>query len=250
MLEKILRRTLFKGLSESDQNTQLLLKDLYKLDFVVFIILLMLAVFPIAAEVSMLIDEHTWYNIILGIVSIIVYTVFIVWFINKFSEPIQIFKGLVRDYWYGSIYPIKGNALNKSDFNEIKGKNKKLYNIILTSKCRGHCYGVCFELLKCLTKGEIKFIAIKAFDDDEECKDNYYTMHVLYVYNNWGFDTYSNKQYPLDEILKVFEAKEYKTFSYNDIEGKDFDEFKSEISDDFAKWCVENDCYQILMPSK
>ena len=69
-------------------------------------------------------------------------------------------------------------------------------------------------------------------------------MHVLYVIDGWCYDTYSEMQYPLEEVLERSKAKIYKSFSYKDIQGKTYYEFKEENLAELQKWCEENDCYQ------
>lgn len=69
-------------------------------------------------------------------------------------------------------------------------------------------------------------------------------MHVLYVFDGWCYDTYSEMQYPLEEVLERSKAKIYKSFSYKDIQGKTYYEFKEENLAELQKWCEENDCYQ------
>ncbi|MBO5412963.1 MAG: hypothetical protein J6A29_01425 [Clostridia bacterium] len=135
---------------------------------------------------------------------------------------------------------MKGNAISKEDFDTISKDNKLLYKYIVQQQCRGKCYNICFELLKCLKKGIIQFVAIKSVGDDEA--KNYYTMHVLYVNNDWCFDTYSGRQYPLEEVLKRCKGKICTTFSYEDVEGKTYEEFMEEHDSALEKWCEENDC--------
>lgn len=69
-------------------------------------------------------------------------------------------------------------------------------------------------------------------------------MHVVYVNNGWCFDTFSQCQYPLDEHLTLYEAKESMSFSYKDVEDKSYEEFKDDDYPALAQWCLENDCYQ------
>ena len=88
-----------------------------------------------------------------------------------------------------------------------------------------------------------KLIKTGNINEEDKC-DNDYTMHVLYVNDNWCFDTYSQRQYPLEEVMKRFKAKTYKVFTYEDVDGKTYDEFKKEHAPALQEWCNENDCYQ------
>ena len=54
-------------------------------------------------------------------------------------------------------------------------------------------------------------------------------MHVLYVNDNWCFDTFSQRQYPLDEVLEKYKAKTYMCISIEDIEGRTYNEFKKSM---------------------
>ena len=72
-------------------------------------------------------------------------------------------------------------------------------------------------------------------------------MHVIYVKNNWGFDTFSWRQYPVKKLMYSFQAKEYKSFSYEDIKGKQYIQFIKEQKHKLKTWCDNNDCYQTLI---
>ena len=114
--------------------------------------------------------------------------------------------------------------------------------------CRGYCYAICFEICKALKKGCIEFLAIKKFSphDDEEDDGKGFTMHVLYVNNGWAFDTYSSNQYPLEKLHKIYKAKVYKTFSYEEISGKSYEEFKEKQEHELTKCSNDNDCFMFL----
>ena len=248
MLEFILRRTVLKKFSKEDQNTTLLLKHKIKLDFIAQFMIYMFAVLPLASLITLLISsEHTLSNIIQSIILIVAYVIFLFFFMKRFCEPIAIFKNLVTSTMYFSRYVTKGEALSKNDFEIIEKEQEKIYYGMKTLQVNGFCYSVCFELLKCLKKGTIQFVAIKQLEnekDEEEGRNNYYTMHVLYVNNDWCYDTYSEMQYPLEEVMKRTKAKTYKSFTYDDVKDKTYEDFRAEHGPALKEWCNENDCYQ------
>lgn len=67
-------------------------------------------------------------------------------------------------------------------------------------------------------------------------------MHVLYVNNGWAFDTYSVRQYPLEKIHTIFEAKVCKTFSFEEIQGKTYEQFTEENAPEVERWADMNNC--------
>lgn len=245
MFEKLLRRTLLKDFSKDDQETAMLLKEKIKVDLIASLLIVTFGTLPLATLLTLLtLSEHTISNIIQCVVMILCYIIFAFYFVKRFFEPLTIFKEQIAASLYFSKYTVKGNALLKEDFDIIKKENEKLYSFIMHQQCNGYCYSVCFELLKCLKKGVIQFVAVKSLETEKKENENDYTMHVLYVNNNWCFDTYSQRQYPLDEAIKRFKAKTYKYFSSEDIEGKTYEEFKEEYAPALKLWCKENNCYQ------
>ncbi len=139
----------------------------------------------------------------------------------------------------------KGNALSKDDFDLIKKSNKDVYTGISNQICQGYCYSICFEMLKALKKGKIEFLAVKNFNFDDNIKwenEDDFTMHVLYINNGWAFDTYSSRQFPIEKIHKIFEAKVYKQFSYEDVKDKSYEQFRNEHATELAEWAKMNNC--------
>ena len=182
-----------------------------------------------------------WYG------SLIVYyvTYSVIWFIRKDKEEIQSFRNLLWQYMHLS-HILNGNAISKSDFDVIKKKDKRLHYLMKTSQVNGYCYNVCFRILKCLKKGEIHLIAIKWTQKEEaseEHRDKEYTMHALYVNNGWCFDTYGERQYPLEEVMRREQAKFYRSYNFEDIETITFSQFRQKEGPALRKWCEENDCY-------
>ena len=249
MFEFVLRRTVFRALSKEDQETAMLLKDKIKTDFISQILISIFGALPLATLITLLLTcEQTLSDVIQCVILIVAYIVFAVWFMKRFHEPIDAFKELISANIYSSRYVIKGNAISKTDFDIIKKEKEKLHYLMMTQQVNGYCYAVCFETLKCLKKGTLMFIATKLIktgniNEEDKC-DNDYTMHVLYVNDNWCFDTYSQRQYPLEEVMRRFKAKTYRIFTYEDVDGKTYDEFKKEQAPALQEWCNENDCYQ------
>ena len=112
----------------------------------------------------------------------------------------------------------------------------------MTQQLQATCYGTSFNILECLEKGEMHFIASNKLEDKTAETQNKYTMHVIYVNNNWCYDTYSGRQYPLERALKAYQGKLYKVFTYEDIANKTYDDFRKEQYPEFKKWCEANDC--------
>ena len=81
-------------------------------------------------------------------------------------------------------------------------------------------------------------------NENEEGKAH--TMHVLYVNNGWCFDTFTQRQYPLEKVVQGLKAKAYISFTYEDIEGKTYEEFMEEQTPALLKWCEENDCFTVV----
>ena len=79
-------------------------------------------------------------------------------------------------------------------------------------------------------------------NDDEEDDGKDFTMHVLYVNNGWAFDTYSSRQYPIEKLHEIYKAKIYKSFSFDEISNKSYEEFREEQEPELAKWSIDNDC--------
>ncbi len=155
------------------------------------------------------------------------------------------FSELLAERTYFLVCTTKGKVLGKADFKDIKKVNEKLYMLVSTQKCKGYCYAICFEMCKALKKGNIEFLAMKKFSphDDEEDDGKDFTMHVLYVNNGWAFDTYSSRQYPIERLHEICRAKIYKTFSFDEISSKSFEEFMEEQKSELVKWSIDNDCY-------
>lgn len=248
MLNFALRKFTFKNVSKEAMYSYALLKDRIKMiwlaDFLVNIFGSLPLVFMLSSLLYCIEHQDSIDNIVTLIVFPIAYICFVIYFLKRFGECVIKFRLSIASTLYFNKYVIKGNAISKDDFNNIEKENETLYYLIKNVKSQGYCYSVCFELLKTLQKGFILFVAVKSFDDDGESKEYEYTMHVLYVNNEWCFNTFSGKQHPLEETLNRHYAKTYVSYSYDDIKDKTYDEFKKDEFPALKKWCSENDCFQ------
>lgn len=258
MFEFILRRTILKKLSKEAQEMTMLQKDwlwtTYISEVMISALWLLPAIFSVLSMIfDCILDFSLVYLIVCGAI-IGSYVSIVLYFKKMFRDNIEIFKASVVANMYFSRYVIKGNAISKDDFEIIKRKNEGLYEQIMTLGVQGECYRVCFALLECLKKGTIQFVAIPNIDEDvssnsrvqnisEKCIPNRYTMHALYVNNGWCYDTYSARQHPLEEAMKRFQAKSYTSFTYDDIQSKDFEDFWYEQYPALREWCRRSDCY-------
>ena len=169
-----------------------------------------------------------------------------------FKRAMIVFSRLLAERIYFLVCTTKGKAICKNEFKIINNVNEVLYEFIATQMCQGYCYSICFDICKTLKKGCIEFLAIKKFSphDDEENDGKDFTMHVLYVNNGWAFDTYSSRQYPIEKLHEIYKAKIYKSFSFYEISGKTYEEFREEQEPELAKWSIDNDCSMFLKDDK
>ena len=168
--------------------------------------------------------------------------VVLIWIFKKFDDELGIFLENIFQKLY-SRYITYGKAISETDLSTIKEKNENLHLYITKYKAQTHCYPVCFLILKALQKGNFLFIAVKNFEYQKVDNNNFYTMHALYVHDDWCYDTISGIQHPLDMILKHFQGKEYMYISYDDVKDLTYDEFREKYADGLNLWCKENDCY-------
>ena len=242
MFEFILRRTTFKNLRKESLSTVMLLKSKIKLRLISYCLVYLFGIIPIVLIIALLsTSEYT----IAYFVLLFTYSLFASYFVVNFDESIKLFINAIFINMYWSRYILKGNAISMQDFEIIEKENEEMYNCIMLQQVHGFCYSVCFNILKCLKKGTIFFIAIRdvKFKNEDENEDsNEYTMHVLYVNNNWCYDTYTERQYPLEYVMKQLKTKNYATFSYEDVAEKTYDEFRKEQYPALKEWCYANDC--------
>jgi hypothetical protein len=173
-------------------------------------------------------------------------------YMKVFNRAMFGFSQLLADRIYFLVCTTKGKAICKNELNAIKQADEKLYAFIATQMCRGYCYSICFKICKALKRGSIEFLAVKKFSphDDEEDDGKDFTMHVLYVNNGWAFDTYSSRQYPIEKLHEIYKAKIYRSFSFDEISSKCYEEFREEQEPELAKWSIDNDCSMFLKGNK
>ena len=139
----------------------------------------------ITASILFLLCPTTIGNVIFMALFVTGYFLFILWFIKNFRNELYEFCFNLGSVLHFKYYTTKGEAITSEDFEMIKKEKENLYEVIRRQLCQGHCYSVCFELLKILKRDRIMFVAVeRTGGDDEESeeeKKNKYTMHVLYV---------------------------------------------------------------------
>lgn len=241
MINTILRKTLYKNYDFRMQHMILQLLghvhififfcNLFWLVFLLLPIVLLPIVFPI-----MLLNLPKQ---LLFLLFLFLYVMGIVYIFrtNGFFEENFLYKFL-----HFFVFTQKGNAISKNDFKNIKKNDKYLYRILKNRTCLGKCYTTCFQLLKILQKGSMLFISIKELTLKNETPYN--TIHVLFINENWAFDTYSQRQFPIEKIFAIYQPQVYTTFSFDDVKNYTYEEFRSIHYEDFAKWCKENDTFQ------
>lgn len=242
MFKYLYRRTLPKKLSEYEKDIAMLLYEQNKINYIVAILIFIFFSFPIIMGIYVLLCGNSktedW---IISIILFLIYLIFFKYFYKRFKKDLKDFYQTISATWYTEEYTMHGDALVSYDFNKIKTENSILYNYITSPRARGRCYSICFNILEILQEGEIKFIAVKNHNTND---DSIYTMHVLYVNNGWCYDTYSQRQYPLNEHLEFYHAIEYMTLSFDDIKDFSYEEFKNYHKNSLKRWCEENSCSQ------
>ncbi len=251
MIRHFILKTFYK---DADQETQDMFLRLNYWKHIVILLCLMIwvVIFLLPVIPILIIDlcEEVEFTLrtLLSIATFLLVTLLgVVLILNFFYESLFVCTILIAEKVYFWVCTIKGKALSRKDFKTIKNKDPELYEFVSSSKCCGYCYSICFSILKTLKKGYIEFIAMKKFStekDDEDDDGRNFTMHVLYVNNEWAFDTYSQRQYPIEELHQIYKAIIYKSFNYDEIENKTYDDFRSENVQQLAEWCDINDCSQ------
>lgn len=244
MFKFLLRKTVLRKLNKEDQDIALMLKDEIRLSMCCFFILMVVVLMPCIILLTMcFLVEDTVLNAIYIIFTFFTYYGFIAYLIFKFSDEISTFLELIKSKLFFTKYTVKGNAILKEDFEKIRKEKNNVYDDLRYRTCRGYCYSTCFSILKCLQKGEIKFIAIKYFDFEKET-DHYYTVHVIYVKDGWCFDTYSCKQFKVEYYMKHVKGIDYRSFNYEDIKDFEYDDFRKTYSPKLKDWCEKNNCHE------
>ena len=49
-------------------------------------------------------------------------------------------------------------------------------------------------------------------------------------------------RYPIEKLHEIYKAKIYKSFSFDEISNKSYEEFREEQESELAKWSIDNDC--------
>ena len=133
----------------------------------------------------------------------------------------------------------QGKAISKKEFKDLKHSHSSLYKCIAFQKTPGKCAVISFELLKLLEKGQMQLLAIPGDNSTHQLH-----MHVIYINNNYAFDTDSCLQIPYQLYLSVIgEKRFYKSFSFENIQNLSRKEFSSMISSDIIDWCKANDVF-------
>lgn len=255
MIKFILRKTVLKQFDKQTQDHILpfFIKKYttmwfccFMLHFLIFIAPMLLLYLAVNGK-----EFDSIYSIVLGIAIATYGCILLVSYGYFYTEIINFCNYTLADKLYNRLYAQKGKAISKKDFKKIKSENKVLYDSITSSKCHGYCYATCFNLLRTLKTGNIKFMAVKLVNTGNKTEE--YTMHVVYEKNGWIFDTYNQRQYPVEKSMELHDAIVYKNFSYEDIIFSSYDkfimllsydEFRDKNYDELAKWCKEHNCYQ------
>lgn len=252
MIKNLIRKTIYK---EFDKETQDILLQLTSKQYTIEIICAMFwAVILILPYIPIFIIIQTCEDINFDITTQIaisllpiMLTAGLLILVHIFSYAMFGFSKLVAEKIYFLLCTTKGKAIRKSEFKIISKTDEKLYTFISKQMCQGYCYSVCFKICKILKKGSIEFLAIKKFlPKDYKVDKRKFAMHVIYVNNGWAFDTYSCRQYPIEKLHEIYKAKIYKSFSFDEISNKSFEEFKKEVKPELTKWSIENDCSMFL----
>ena len=252
MIKYLLRKTIYKEYDKDSQDKLLQLN--LKYHTVVLLCWMFWAINFIVPLIPLfIIDacedfEFSMTTQIILIGFILLCSVGFIIFSLVFFKAMCGFSLLLAEKIYFLVCTTKGNALRRKDFKIIKNSNESLYSFIATQECRGYCYSICFAICKALKRGYIEFLAVNSFSTNSS-KDNdgkFFTMHVIYVSNGWAFDTYSCLQYPIEKIYEIYEAKIYKSFSFDEISSKSYKEFAKDQWPELKKWCDDNDCSAFL----
>lgn len=245
MLNFLIRKIYFKGLTPENKYIAELTLTSYKMTFLANILLFSVLAFPFSAAMTFFLSRLKYLEVPSIIIeAFILFGSFVVafLFIKAFFYEILLFRKAISLKLYLH-HVFIGDAISLEDFDTLKQENKCLFDVITNFKSCGFCYHVCFELLRTLKKGTFWFVATKWGGKDEEISKPY-TMHAIYENNNWCYDTYSMKQHPFDYALDHFGAIKYLSFSYEDIKDLTFHEFREKTANELKAWCEEHDCYE------
>ena len=249
MIKYFIRKTIFKNLDRETQDVLLELNYQYFLiEVLCYVLFVTFCISPLIPLFIIDISEDIEFSVV---TQIIVFSFIILLYFGIFTSIIifqratRIFFEMMIERLYFLLCTQKGKALSKKDFETIEQVDTDLNFLISTQSCKGYCFSVCFDMCKILKKGDIEFIAIKKTSIDKDSK-NYdgksFFIHVIYINNEWTFDTNSAHQYPIDELHRIYKAKIYKKYNFDDISTKSYEDFKNEIYPELSNWCSNNDC--------
>lgn len=242
MLNRLFKKEVLDCVAEEAKEYAGILKDRWRMDLFATIIVFFIFVLPVSFMLScFLAVEKTLFNIISGSIMLLAFGVGTIAFYRIFKKEIWNFKNGIAINLYYRHYLTKGKALTQEDLQEIKENNESLHYVITNLKAQGICYNVCFQILDTLEKGEIIFLRVICTQPEEFGPK--YTMHVLYVKEGWCYDTFSEKQFLLDDYLKVSQGKIYKRYFYENLGGLTYEEFIKREKQMLKEWSDAHDCY-------
>ena len=244
MIKYFIRKTIYKEFDKESQDMLLQLNSkqhiIKLLCFMFWAVIYFFSFIPIFIIIICEDVEFSMTTHIAIIAFMLIYFFGLLVSMKVFTRAMFGFSQLLAERIYFLACTTKGKALSKEDFKTIQKINEQLYMFVATQMCKGHCYSICFDLCKALKKGSIEFLAIKMVSPHGDEED--FTMHVLYENNGWAFDTYSSRQYPIERLHEIYKAKIYKTFSFDEISNKSYEEFREEQEPKLAIWSIDNDC--------
>ena len=245
MIELLMRKILYGKYSKEAQK--LLYEIDGKRDFIEFIVyysfrstilypIILLFVIEYFNNFNLTITSH-----LIGLVLVIIYLICYLVIYIFFKREIFIFLKEVSNNLFFNIYTLKGKALTKKDFLDLRKKNKTVFKCIYNKACRGYCYWTCFEICKGLKKGSIEIIALP--NCSKKQREEYkYIVHVIYVNNGYCFDTNTAMQYPIKEYYNKNEAIKMLSYDIEIIKNKSFFEFKTEYEKEIGNICELYNC--------
>lgn len=240
MFKFFLRMTKYRGFSRRQQKTLVdLLVKKHVNDLVCELINFFFIASPLVACLFFSLLERSMNNSTrIGLVIFaLVYVLFMSWFLHFFAEEMQDFSYKISSKLYFVCCTQKGKALSKSDFSKISMKNPQLFERIQYGKDDGISYSVSFEILKTLEKGTLKFLAIRNIEPENGKK---YILHVVYENNGWIYDTFSQRQYPLEKALKIYRAREVQDLYFEDISSYSYKYFVYLNGRKIKRWCAKH----------
>lgn len=126
----------------------------------------------------------------------------------------------------------KGNALNKEDFRQIKKQNPGLYLEITSDDCEGYCYSYARDIA--LLFPDSKLIYGAATDP---FKKDHIFAHVVLARNGEIYDTNRRMSYKREDYETIYKLQIYRIWTYEEFSKENF---SKEVSEEFKKWCQEN----------